>query len=66
MTSRGNGEAPFGILMHRQLKLVHQMLRGDLTVCRELAGKVAAGAPAVDIAEQIADLQTRSPSGRYR
>jgi iron-sulfur cluster repair protein YtfE (RIC family) len=61
MTSRGNGEAPFGILMHRQLKLVHQMLRGDLTVCRELAGKVAAGAPAVDIAEQIADLQTRSP-----
>ena len=61
MTPRGNGEAPFGILMHRQLKLVHQMLRSDLTVCRELAGKVAAGAPAAVIAEQIAALQTRSP-----
>ena len=61
MTSRENGEAPFGILMHRQLKLIHQMLRSDLTVCRELAGKVAAGAPARDIAEQIAALETRSP-----
>jgi hypothetical protein len=61
MTPRGNGEASFGILMHRQLKLVHQMLRSDLTVCRELAVKVAAGAPAADIAEQIAALQTRSP-----
>jgi iron-sulfur cluster repair protein YtfE (RIC family) len=61
MTSRGNGEAPFGVLMHRQLKLIHQMLRGDLTVCRELAVKVAAGAPAADVAEQIAALQTRSP-----
>ena len=61
MTSRGNGEAPFGVLMHRQLKLIHQMLRNDLTVCRELAAEVAAGAPAADIAEQIAALQTRSP-----
>jgi iron-sulfur cluster repair protein YtfE (RIC family) len=61
MTSRGSGEAPFGVLVHRQLKLIHQMLRGDLTVCRELAVKVAAGAPAADVAEQIAALQTRSP-----
>jgi hypothetical protein len=29
--------------MRRQLKLVRQMLRSDLTVCRELAAKVAAG-----------------------
>jgi len=55
MTSRGNGETPFGILVHRQLKLVHQMLRNDLTVCRELAGKVAAGAPAADELAVAAD-----------
>ena len=61
MTSRDSGEAPFGVLMHRQLKLIHQMLRSDLTVCRELAGVVAAGAPAADIAAQILALQTRSP-----
>lgn len=61
MTSRGNGEAPFGVLVHRQLKLIHQMLRSDLSVCRELAVKIAAGAPAADVSEQIAALQTRSP-----
>jgi iron-sulfur cluster repair protein YtfE (RIC family) len=61
MTSRANGEAPFGVLMHRQLKLIHQMLRSDLAVCRELAIEVAAGAPAAKIAEQISTLQTRSP-----
>ena len=61
MTSRDSGEAPFGVLMHHQLKLIHQMLRSDLTVCRELAGVVAAGAPAADIAAQILALQTRSP-----
>ena len=61
MTSRANGEAPFGVLMHRQLKLIHQMLRSDLAVCRDLAVEVAAGAPAADVAEQISALQTRSP-----
>ena len=61
MTSRENGEAPFGVLMHRQLKLIHQMLRSDLAVCRDLALEVAAGAPAAGVAEQIAALQTRSP-----
>jgi iron-sulfur cluster repair protein YtfE (RIC family) len=47
--------------MHRQLKLVHTMLRGDLEVCRTLAIEVASGALAADITEQIAALQTRSP-----
>jgi iron-sulfur cluster repair protein YtfE (RIC family) len=61
MTSRADGEAPFGVLMHRQLKLIHQMLRSDLAACRELADEVAAGAPAAEIAEQISTLQTRSP-----
>jgi iron-sulfur cluster repair protein YtfE (RIC family) len=61
MTLRANGEAPFGVLMHRQLKLVHQMLRSDLAVCRTLADAVASGAPAAEITEQIAALQTRSP-----
>ena len=61
VTTRVNGEAPFGILMHRQLKLIHQMLRTDLATCRALAGEVAAGAPAAEVARQIAALQTRSP-----
>jgi hemerythrin superfamily protein len=61
VTSRANGEAPFGVLMHRQLKLVHQMLRSDLALCRNLAGEVAAGAPAAEIGAQLSALQTRSP-----
>ncbi|HVC42601.1 MAG TPA: hemerythrin domain-containing protein [Candidatus Saccharimonadales bacterium] len=61
MTAGDSGEAPFGRLMHRQLRLIHQMLRNDLAVCRDLAGDVAAGATAADITEQIAALQTRSP-----
>ncbi len=61
VTSRADGEAAFGVLMHRQLKLIHEMLRGDLKLCRELAGEVAAGASASDIGEQIAGLRTRSP-----
>lgn len=61
MTARSNGETAFGVLMHRQLKLVHQMLRSDLAVCRELAAEIAAGAEAAEISEQIAALRTRSP-----
>ncbi len=61
MTSRSNGEAPFGVAMHRHLKLIHQMLRNDLEVCRTLAADVAAGVPSERIAEQVVALQTRSP-----
>ena len=48
-------------MMHRQLKLIHTMLRGDLEVCRRLAVEVASVAPAAGITEQITALQTRSP-----
>jgi Hemerythrin HHE cation binding domain len=61
MPSRANGEKPFGVMLHRQLKLIHTMLRGDLDACRKLAAEVASGAPAAGITEQIAALQTRSP-----
>ncbi|HEV3273867.1 MAG TPA: hemerythrin domain-containing protein [Candidatus Dormibacteraeota bacterium] len=61
MTARANGETAFGVLMHRQLKLIHQMLRSDLAVCRDLAAEIAAGAEAAEISEQIAALRTRSP-----
>jgi hypothetical protein len=61
VTSRAIGEKPFGVMLHRQLKLIHTMLRGDLDVCRQLAAEVASGAPAAGITEQIAALQTRSP-----
>lgn len=61
MTTRERNEAPFGVAVHRQLKLIHQMLRNDLTVCRELATEVAAGASAADVADRIAELQANSP-----
>jgi hypothetical protein len=61
VTFRSGGEKPFGVLMHRQLKLIHAMLRSDLEVCRTLAAEVASGAPAAGITEQIATLRTRSP-----
>ncbi|HVC03429.1 MAG TPA: hemerythrin domain-containing protein [Candidatus Acidoferrales bacterium] len=47
--------------MHRQLKLIHQMLRNDLTVCRELAADVATGAPSAHVADRLAELQANSP-----
>lgn len=61
MTARERNEAPFGVAVHRQLKLIHQMLRNDLTVCRELAAEVAAGASSAHVAERIAELQSTSP-----
>lgn len=61
MTARANGETAFGVLMHRHLKLIHQMLRSDLAVCRDLAAEIAAGAEAAEISEQIDALRTRSP-----
>ena len=47
--------------VHRQLKLIHQMLRNDLTTCRELAAEVAAGAAADTVAERIAEMRANSP-----
>lgn len=61
MTARERNEAPFGVAVHRQLKLIHQMLRNDLTVCRELATEVAAGAAAADVVDRLAELQANSP-----
>lgn len=61
MTARERTEAPFGIAVHRQLKLIHQMLRNDLTTCRELAAEVAAGAAPVEVAGRIADMRANSP-----
>ncbi|MFZ0996182.1 MAG: hemerythrin domain-containing protein [Candidatus Dormiibacterota bacterium] len=54
-------ESAFGVAIHRQLKLVHQMLREDLHLCRELASEVAAGAAGGEIAQRITSLMTRSP-----
>jgi hypothetical protein len=61
MTSRERNEAPFGIAVHRQLKLVHQMLRNDLTVCRELAADVAGGVPADEVTARLDTLELTSP-----
>jgi Hemerythrin HHE cation binding domain len=61
VTSRARNDAPFGIAVHRQLKLIHQMLRNDLTTCRELAVEVAAGAPSEHIRDRIAEVRQNSP-----
>jgi iron-sulfur cluster repair protein YtfE (RIC family) len=47
--------------MHRQLKLIHQMLRNDLTTCRELAAEVAAGASPDRVADRVAEMRANSP-----
>jgi hypothetical protein len=61
VTARERNEAPFGVAVHRQLKLIHQMLRNDLTVCRDLAAEVASGASSAEVADRIAALQANSP-----
>jgi Hemerythrin HHE cation binding domain len=61
VTSRARNEAPFGVAVHRQLKLIHQMLRNDLTVCRELAADVASGALSDEVRERIAEMRENSP-----
>ena len=61
VTPRARNEAPFGVAVHRQLKLIHQMLRNDLTTCRELAADVAAGAPSDAVRERIAEMRVSSP-----
>ena len=61
VTSRERNEAAFGIALHRQLKLIHQMLRNDLTVCRELAADVASGASSEEVRNRIAEVRTTSP-----
>jgi hypothetical protein len=66
VTSRGRNEAPFGIAVHRQLKLIHQMLRNDLTECRELAADVASGAPSDAVRERIAEMRETSPLSTLR
>jgi hypothetical protein len=61
VTARERNEAPFGVAVHRQLKLIHQMLRNDLTTCRELASEVAAGASPGEVADRIAEMRANSP-----
>lgn len=61
VTSRARNEAPFGVAVHRQLKLIHQMLRNDLTVCRELAADVGSGASSDEVRERIAEMRENSP-----
>lgn len=61
MTSQATNRAPFGVALHRQLKLIHQMLRNDLTACQELAADVAAGAATARITDRIAELRANSP-----
>jgi len=61
MTLEPTLESAFGAALHRQLKLVHQMLRDDLAVCRELASDIAAGAASTEMVQRVASLTTRSP-----
>ena len=66
VTARERNEAPFGIAVHRQLKLIHQMLRNDLTVCRHLAADVASGALSDEVRERVAEMRDNSPLSTLR
>jgi hypothetical protein len=49
-----------------ELKWVHGMLRRDLAVCRELAGRMAAGGDPAEVTGRIRALQTSSPLWQLR
>jgi Hemerythrin HHE cation binding domain len=66
VTARERNEAPFGIAVHRQLKLIHQMLRNDLTLCRELAADVASGASSDEVRQRVAEMRENSPLSTLR
>jgi Hemerythrin HHE cation binding domain len=66
VTARERNEAPFGIAVHRQLKLIHQMLRNDLTVCRDLAADVASGALSDELRERVAEMRENNPLSTLR
>jgi Hemerythrin HHE cation binding domain len=46
--------------LFEELKWIHGIIRHDLDVCKELASKVAAGAPPDEIKEQVKTLKTNS------
>ena len=49
-----------------QLRWVHAMLRRDLASVRELATRVAEGAPAPDVRAELAAMETRGPLFQLR
>jgi iron-sulfur cluster repair protein YtfE (RIC family) len=49
-----------------ELKRVHAMLRDDLTAVREIAAATAAGRPAADVRDDLADLHARGPLLRLK
>ena len=61
VTAKERNEAPFGVAVHRQLKLIHQLLRNDLATYGELAAEVAAGASPDEIANRVAEMRANSP-----
>jgi hypothetical protein len=55
-----------GNVLLRQLKWVHNMVRGELQACRVLAVDVANGAPGDEVRAKIEALQTRGPLFQLR
>ncbi len=49
-----------------QLRWVHDTLRRDLAAVRELAGRVAEGAPTRDVRQRLAELESRGPLFQLR
>ena len=62
----GRSPSPRGEAMVRELKWVHDMLRRDLQVVRQLAAGVQDGVPAAQVRAGLRSLATRGPLWQLR
>ena len=54
-------DTTFGEALVQELLWIHDVIRRDLAIVRELAGAVAAGEPAADVTSRLRELETRGP-----
>lgn len=54
-------ETTFGEALVQELRWIHDVIRRDLAIVRDLAESVMAGEPAADVAGQLRELETRGP-----
>jgi hemerythrin-like domain-containing protein len=59
-------ETTFGEALVQELRWIHDEIRRDLAIVRDLADAVMAGEPAADVAEQLRELETRGPLWQLR
>ncbi len=54
-------ERTFGEALLEELHWIHDVIRRDLRIVRELADGLAAGAPGADVAGRLRELETQGP-----